>query len=45
MIADNLASADHADEIAQRLAAAPAVARVLTATGPAPGARVDRQEG
>ena len=38
-------SADHADEIAQRLAAAPAVARVLTATGPAPGARVDRQEG
>lgn len=38
-------SPDHADEIAQRLAAAPAVARVLTATGPAPGARVDRQEG
>lgn len=38
-------SPDHADEIAERLAAAPAVARVLTATGPAPGARVDRQEG
>ena len=38
-------SADHADEIAERLAAAPAVARVLTTTGPAPGARVDRQEG
>lgn len=38
-------SPDHADEVAERLAAAPAVARVLTATGPAPGARVDRQEG
>lgn len=38
-------SADHADEIAQRLAAAPAVARVLTTTGPAPGARVEQQEG
>ena len=38
-------SPDQADEIAERLAAAPAVARVLTATGPAPGARVDRQEG
>ena len=38
-------SPDHADEIAERLAAAPAVARALTATGPAPGARVDRQEG
>ena len=44
-IAALASSADHADEIAQRLAAAPAVARVLTATGPAPGARVDRQEG
>ena len=38
-------SPDHADEIVERLAAAPAVTRVLTATGPAPGARVDRQEG
>ena len=38
-------SPDHADEIAERLAAAPAVARVLTATGPAPGARVEQQEG
>lgn len=37
-------SADHADEIAERLAAAPAVARVLTTTGPAPGARVEHQD-
>ena len=38
-------SAHHADEIAERLAAAPAVARVLTTTGPAPGARVEQQKG
>lgn len=38
-------SADHADEIAERLAAAPAVARVLTTTGPAPGARVEHRDG
>ncbi|WP_026430768.1 4-(cytidine 5'-diphospho)-2-C-methyl-D-erythritol kinase [Schaalia georgiae] len=37
-------SADHADEIAERLAAAPAVARVLTTMGPAPGARVEHQD-
>lgn len=37
-------SADHAVEIAERLTAAPAVARVLTTTGPAPGARVEHQD-
>lgn len=37
-------SADHADEIAERLAAAPAVSRVLTTMGPAPGARVEHQD-